>query len=128
MKPPRKGGFFISILKEKTMSTLLPRDSDDNIIPALRLGAGAHQVSATGTSARNATAFNADTRVVSVYATQPVTIKFGDSSVTATNTSHYFPAGVYYDFAIGGGHTAHNTHLAVLAVSASGTVYISEKE
>ena len=55
--------------------------------------------------ARNSADFNSNTRVVSVYATEPVYIKFGDSSVTAAATDHYFPAGVYYDFAIGGDRT-----------------------
>lgn len=112
------------------MSTQLPLDSNNHPIPALRLraGAGAHAISATGTSARNATAFGSNTRIVSIYATQPVYIRFGNSSVTATATDHYFPADVYYDFAIGGDRTAQNTHLAVLAVTTNGSVYISEKE
>jgi hypothetical protein len=108
----------------------MPQDSDNNVIPALRLrsGAGAHSVTASGTSARNSTAFNADTRVVSVYATVPVYLNFGDSSVTATSSHHYFPEGVYYDFSVGGGASSHYTHVAVLQVSSGGTVYISEKE
>lgn len=111
------------------MPTLLPQDSDSNVIPALRLRASAaHAITASGTSARNSTAFNADTRVVSVYATVPVYINFGNSSVTATSSSHYFPSGVYYDFAIGGDSTGHYTNLAVLQVSSGGTVYVSEKE
>ncbi len=112
------------------MPTLLPQDSNDNPIPALRLrsGAGAHAVTAGATTARNSTAFNADTRVVSVYATVPVYINFGDSGVTATTSSHYFPDGVYYDFSIGGGAASHFTHVAVLQAGSGGTVYISEKE
>lgn len=111
------------------MPTLLPQDSDSNIIPAMRLmQGGAHKISATGSSTRNSADFNANTRVVSVYATEPVYIKFGDSTVTATATDHYFPAGVYYDFAIGGDRTGHYTRLAVLRVTGDGDVYISEKE
>ena len=111
------------------MPTLLPQDVDNNTIPALRLRpGGAHAITAGATSARNATAFNAETRVVSVCATVPVYINFGNASVTATTTSHYFPAGVYYDFAIGGDATAQYTHLAVLQVNTGGSVYISEKE
>lgn len=108
----------------------MPQDSDSNPIPALRIrsGAGAHAITASASSTRNATAFDADTRVVSVYATVPVYLNFGGSSVTASSTSHYFPSGVYYDFAIGGEQTGHFTHLAVLQVSAGGTVYVSEKE
>jgi hypothetical protein len=108
----------------------MPQDSDSNPIPALRLrsGSGAHAITASGTSARNTTAFNDETRVISVFATVPVYINFGDAGITATNTSHYFPEGVYYDFSIGGDNAGHYSHLAVLQVSAGGTVYISEKE
>lgn len=111
------------------MATLLPQDSDNNLIPALRLkDGGAHAISATGSSARNSTGFDADTRVISVYATVPVYLKFGGASVTATTSDHYFPEGVYYDFAIGGDRAGHYTNLAVLAVDTNGSVYISEKE
>ncbi len=111
------------------MSTLLPLDSDNNPIPALRLkDSGAHSISAGATSARNTTAFDAETVVVSLYADVPVYVNFGDSAVTAATTDHYFPAGVYYDIAIGGGRTGHNTHIAVLRTATDGTVYISEKE
>ena len=114
------------------MPTLLPKDADNNPIPALRLRGtgGAHTIGATATSARNSTAFNAETQVVSVFATGPVYLKFGTSSVTAANTDHYYPDGIYYDFAIGGGDIkgARYTHLAVLRVSGDCTVYVSEKE
>ena len=111
------------------MPTLLPQDSDNNPIPAMRLQAsGAHAIAAGASSARNSTAFDAGTRVVSVYADVPVYIAFGNSSVTASSSSHYFPEGTYYDFAIGGDRTGQATHLAVIAVSATGNVYVSEKE
>lgn len=111
------------------MPTLLPQDSDNNPIPAMRLKASAaHTIAAGGSAARNSTAFDADTRVVSVYADVPVYIAFGDSSVTASASDHYFPEGVYYDFAIGGDRTGQATYLSVIAVSATGSVYVSEKE
>lgn len=114
------------------MTTLLPRDDDNNIIPAMRLVAGGgHTIAASATSARNATAFAATTRVVSVYATGPVFIQFGKSTVTATTSSHYYPDGIYYDFALSGGFSGksiHYTHLAVLAADENCTVYVSEKE
>ncbi len=111
------------------MTTKLPLDSNNNPIPALRLKSNAaHAVASSGTSARNTSAFSAETRVVSVYATQDVYLAFGGASVSATSGDHFFPAGVYYDFAIGGDATGHYTHLAVLRVSADGYVYISEKE
>ena len=111
------------------MPTILPQDSNDNPIPALRLkSGGAHTISAASTSARNSTAFDADTRVVSVYAAVPVYIAFGDLTVTASTSDHYFPEGIYYDFAIGGEQAAHNTHMAVLRADIDGPVYVSEKE
>jgi hypothetical protein len=112
------------------MTTLLPTDADNKTIPVMRLkGGGAHAIAASGASARNATAFPADTRVVSLFATVPVYVRFGASTVTATSSDHYFPEGTYYDFAIGDGDKGpHATHVAVLAVSGTGTVYISEKE
>lgn len=109
--------------------TTLPRDSDNTPIPALRMKPlGAHQISASGTSARNTTAFNDNTRVVSVYSTGGLYIAFGDNTVTATTSDHYFPAGLYYDIAIGGDKTLHTPHIAVLAESGTATVYISEKQ
>lgn len=111
------------------MPTLLPIDSDNNTIPAMRLKSGAaHKITSSGTSTRNSTAFGAGTQVVSLYATQDVYIKFGDSTVTAANTDHFFPAGIYYDVAIGNARSGHAPHLAVLQVTTGGTVYISEKE
>lgn len=111
--------------------TYLPLDLNENVIPALRLktSGGAHSIAASTSSARNATAFNAATRVVSVYATGPVYLRFGGSSVTAANTDHYYPTGVYYDFALGGDKIAFFTHLAVLrAGDTDCVVYVSEKE
>ncbi len=111
------------------MTTLLPHDNNDSPIPVLRLkNNGAHTITSAETSARNTTAFDTETRVLSVFATQDIYIRFGDSTVTATTSDHFYPAGIYYDFAIGGESAGHYTHLAVLQQSAGGTVYISEKE
>jgi hypothetical protein len=63
-----------------------------------------------------------------VFATDPVYVNFGGNTITASTSDHYFPGGVYYDFAIGGDKVAQHTHLAVRAVDADCTVYISEKE
>ena len=49
------------------MTTKLPLDSNDNPIPALRLkDGGAHTISTSTSSARNATAFGDDVHVISV--------------------------------------------------------------
>ena len=111
------------------MTTLLPQDSNDNPIPALRLkSGGAHQITIGASSARNTTALDDDTRIISIYSDTAIYIAYGDSSITATTSDHYFPAGIYYDIAIGGDNSAHYTHLAALQVSDAGTLYISEKE
>ncbi len=111
------------------MSTIMPTDTNDQPIPALRLKpAGSHHIAASTVSARNASAFADDTKIASLYATVPVFVKFGDVNVVATTSDHYFPAGLYYDFAIGGEKTAHYTHIAVLSADQAGDVYISEKE
>lgn len=111
------------------MTTYLPKDFDGHAIPALRLKSNkAHSISFTGTSARNATAFDAATRVISLYATQNVRVRLGGNTITATATDHFFPAGVYYDIAIGGDKTGHATHIAAISTGTNGTLYISEKE
>ena len=113
------------------MTTLLPKDADNNPIPALRLrDGGAHSLSAGVTPNSNTTAFNTDTKVIGLYATVPVFIKFGDAGVTATASDHYFPAGVYYDIALGGGGTkgSHQAYISVLRAEEDGNIYISEKE
>lgn len=110
--------------------TILPKDLNDNTIPALRLKDGAaHSVSVSDTAATNASAFDSTTRVVSLYATTDIYIKFGVSdTVTATSSDHFFPAGVYYDIAIGGSdNIAQYTHISAIRSDADGTLYISEK-
>jgi len=120
----------------------MPRDSIGNPVPALRLAqddegeSKAHTISVSDTSAKNTTAFTC--KVASFYATVPVYLKFAESDdVTATSSDHYFPAGIYYDFAIGinspkGVETDPDqqyTHVAALrAGSDNGSLYISEKE
>ncbi len=112
------------------MPTLLPIDADNNAIQALRLrSGGAHTIAATATSARNTNAFGADTKIISLFATGPVYVRFGTSTVAAAATDHYFPEGIYYDFAVSSGDKGPQaTHVAVMAVSSNCTVYISEKE
>ena len=110
--------------------TLQPLDSNNNPIPALRLkDNGAHSINAAASSARNSTAFDTSTKIISVYATVPIYVAMGDATITASLSDHYFPEGIYYDFAIDADAAAHNTHIAVLRAGAEdGTVYISEKE
>lgn len=107
-----------------------PRDAYGHPVPAVRLKTGgAHTIAVSDSSARNSAGFAASTRVVSLYATVPVFVRFGGAGVTAAATDHYYPAGLYYDFALGGDGTAHYTHVAVLRAGGdNGSLYISEKE
>ena len=111
------------------MATILPQDIDNNPIQALRLKAGgAHTISASTASSLNATAFDDNTRIVSIYAEVPVFIAMGDTGITASSADHYIPAGFYYDLAIGGGKSGQASHIAVIAADIDGAVYLSEKE
>ncbi len=111
------------------MTTLLPQDSNDNPIPALRLKQnGAQKITVGASSARNSTAFDEQTRIVGLYSDVPVYINCGDASAVATTSDHYLPANMYYDISIGGDSSAHYTHISVIQESSAGTLYISEKE
>ncbi|MCS5597896.1 MAG: hypothetical protein NZ828_11655 [Alphaproteobacteria bacterium] len=112
------------------MASLLPEDANGNPIPALKFkDSGAHKVNIdTVTSARNTGAFSTKTDVISIYSTEDCFVKIGTSSVTATTSDHFIPAGIYLDIAIGPNADTQNAYMAVIAANASGTVYISEKE
>lgn len=110
------------------MPTQLPTDQNNLPIPALRLKDGrAHKITVGAASARNSVGFESDTQIISLYATVPVYIRLGTGSVTATTSDHYFPAGTYYDIAVGGDGVAQSTHIAVLRESSDGILYVSEK-
>lgn len=111
------------------MTTSLPKDSNNNAIQTLKFKSGAaHQITFSGTTTRNSTGFNANTRVVALCATQPCFIAFGGSDVEATTSDHYFPANTWIGVSIKGGNNALSTHIAALQVSSGGTLYISEME
>jgi hypothetical protein len=113
------------------MTTLLPKDADNNIIPAMRLlDGGAHSLSVGAASTRNSVAFDNETKIISLYATADMFVKFGDNTVNATTSDHFFPAGIYYDVAIAGGSGKgpHNAYIAAIRAAEDGTLYISEKE
>ena len=109
------------------MTTTLPKDGDGEAIQALRPSGAAHAISVTAASARNGAAFSSSTRVVALYATGAVYLKFGEGSVTASSSDHYFPSGVYHVFSLGWKVTR-ATHIAALRVSTDCTLYISELE
>ena len=108
--------------------TLLPTDTNNNPIPVLRMRPGlAQTIAVTSTSARNATALDAATRVIGLYATVPMFVRLGNSSVTATTSDHYLPADTYMDISVAGSNTQSYTHIAAIRASSDGTLYVSEK-
>lgn len=101
----------------------LPTDANANPIQAVGLlDGGAHSISTSATSARNTQDFNAQTKIISLFATEDVYIRMGDQNVHASSADHFFPKETYYDLALNGA-----THIAALQVSTGGTLYISEK-
>lgn len=112
------------------MTTLLPTDANNQVIPAMRFKqSGSHILPFGETPQKNSIAFAPTTQVISLYATGPIFIAFGDITVTANTSDHFFPEGVYYDIAIQSKGSAQYTHIsAIRAEDYDGTLYISEKE
>ncbi len=111
-----------------------PKDADGVTLQVLRPKAtpGAHQISVTGTTARNSTAFNENTRAVELWSTEDLFFRFGGSTVTAVTTDHFLPREVARSYATGGdvtvGGLQQATHIAAIRESISGTLYVSELE
>lgn len=116
--------------------TAMPLDDNGVPIPCMALrDGGAHTIAHTSSAAgRNTTAFKSDTQVISFYSTTACFIKFSnDPAAKATSADHYFPAGIYYNFELGGqvskGYSQrkeNKKYISVLSVDTSGTAYVSE--
>lgn len=112
------------------MTSILPEDANGNPIPALRLKANAaHQITTNAASStRNTAPLSADTDIISIYATEACYINIGNNTVEATINSHYVPAGVYIDLALGPNDQSQNAYISALSAGGNGILYISEKE
>jgi len=105
------------------MSGLGPRGT--SATPVAILAGTAHSISFTGTSARNSTAFNVNTRILAaMVADQDCFIRVGDSTVTATTADVFLRAGVAYSFGIDSGIT----NLAVIQSTTAGTLRFFESK
>lgn len=109
--------------------THMPRDNHNNPIPVLKFAdGGAQKVNITASSARNAVAFNANTRVVSIYLSGAAYMRQGGASVVATATDHYIPANTWIDVGIGHPDTGDfSTHMAFLRVDTDCVANLSER-
>src|SRR5210317_325662 len=108
-----------------------PRDDGNDPIPVLGLRpSGGQQIVFSGASARS-TAVSNSVRVVTLYATQDCFVETGDATVEANgSTSHFLPASIPYDISLGAETVAseNDRYVSVIAVSDSGTLYLSERE
>lgn len=113
----------------------LPKNPGGGLAQVMRsrvgaAGVGSHELTIGATSARNTTAFDANTRVIEVYAAVACHYRQGDDTVTATATDHYLPATTGRLYALGGDQLAQATHFAVIeaAVGVGGKIFITEME
>lgn len=115
-----------------TVKTTMPRDAAGSFVQVLRLLAGgAHAVAIGAGSLRNVTAFDANTRVVEIYATVDCRIRQGDGTVTAVGTDSFLPAKTGRLYSLGGDQQTQATHIAVIqdpTAATAGTLDISEME
>ena len=110
-----------------------PRDSAGAPIPVLRFRGSTAQklTSVTSSTAQRTSAFTSGLQVITVTCDQPMHFATGDSSITASSSSHYIPANVPLDMALGTDISStvdYHTHASFIAVSSTGIVYISERE
>ena len=107
----------------------MPRDASGAYVQVMRpLAGGAHQITIAGASDRNSSAFNTNTRVIEIYSEVACYFQTGDNTVTASATDHYLPAQRGRVYSIGGDQQAQHTYIAVIQVSAGGTLWVSELE
>lgn len=112
-----------------TNRTTMPHDASGGFVQVLRpLSGGAHHITVSGSSARNSSAFNSATRTIEILSDTACYFQTGDSSVTASSSDHYLPADVGRVYAVGGDKQTQHTHIAVIQVSAGGTLHVSELE
>lgn len=67
----------------------------------------------------------ADVQVYTITPTTDCYIEFADVSTPATSSSHYFIGGLPYDIAIGSNPRVN--YISIIAASAAGTLFISER-
>ena len=109
-----------------------PRDDGNDPIPVLGLRAnGGHLVPFTTGSSNTSPQISASVRVVTLYTDQDAFIETGSSSVSANQTtSHFLPSSIPYDISLGAETDPLNNdrYVAIIGATASGTLYISERE
>lgn len=109
-----------------------PRDDGNATIPVLGLRPnGGHLVPFTTGTSNTSPQIAASVRVVTLYSDQDAFVETGSVSVSANQTtSHFLPASVPYDISLGAETDPldNNRYVAIIGATASGTLYVSERE
>lgn len=111
--------------------TRMPRDDNSQTIPVLRFRTGGAQQVAISDSAAASISFPSGTRIITLICSVASYFETGDSGVSATTTSHYIPAGLPFDMALGSDLSdvdGYHQYISIRAVSGTGTAYVSERE
>ena len=119
-------------------NSLLPTDGRGNEIPVLSYrdkdGTANTFASTVTTTAVRLGPFSEDIQVITMYSNADVHFITGNSTVTATTSSHFFPSGLYYDFNVyyGGEQfsiTGGNQYISLITSDSSkdANVHVSER-
>lgn len=111
--------------------TRMPRDDNSQSIPVLRFRTGGAQSSAISSGSAVRIEIPAGTRVITVICTVNAHFETGDEGVQASSSSHFIPAGLPFDMALGSDLSdtdGYHRYISIIADSTSGIAYISERE
>lgn len=112
--------------------TRMPRDDNSQSIPVLRFRTGGAQHLNISSGAPTLSAqLPVGTRIITLICTVDAFFETGGSGVSATSSSHFIPAGVPFDMALGSDLSkvdGYHSYISVLSASGSGVAHISERE
>ena len=119
-------------------NSIMPEDGRGNDMPLLSFrttkGTANTFASTVTTSAVRLGPFSENQQILTMYSNADVYFSTGNSSITATANSHFFPSGLYYDFNVYYGGTQFNASggdqyisLVTSDSSKDANVHISER-
>lgn len=111
--------------------TRMPRDDNNHSIPVLRFRTGGAQQVSINSSTAASLSVPGGTRIITLLCSVNAYFESGLEGVVATTASHFIPAGLPFDMALGSDLSdtdGYHSTISILAVSTSGVAYISERE
>jgi hypothetical protein len=111
--------------------TRMPRDDNNHSIPVLRFRTGGAQQASINSSSASSITLPGGTRVITLICSVNAYFETGVEGVVATSASHYIPAGLPFDMALGSDLSdtdGYHSNISIIADSTSGVAYISERE